>query len=161
MSDIEGIFVSLQTGAQWFGTDDHIYLGVVGTVGGREFALAVDDFDDFEPGDRATYSIGPAAEIFGGREPDTAAEQLDSMTICLPNVTHVYLRKQGDRSHAGDDAWELQSCFVYLLGGSTRAFTSTGSAILGNEYGHKVWLAEGIDGYVDARIPVEGEAECE
>lgn len=43
MSDVTGIFVSLTTGgARWAGTNDHQYGGVVGTVGGREFALGLD-----------------------------------------------------------------------------------------------------------------------
>jgi hypothetical protein len=166
MSELEGMFVSLTTGStwSWSGTNDHVYLGVAGTVGGREFALGVDGFDDFEEGTVVTYSIGEAAELFGGKEPATAADVLESMLICQPNVTHVYLRKQGDRTHSGDDLWELDSAFVYLLSDdSTRVFQSTGSALLGNEYGLKVYLAETAHygSYLDARIPVEGVAECE
>lgn len=166
MSDIDGIFVSLKTGSQWWaGTNDHLYIGVVGTVGGREFALGVDEFDDFEEGTTVTYSIGPGASFFNGREPATAAGELASMTICLPNVTHVYLRKQGDRTHAGDDAWELSDVFVYLLASPspTRVFASTGTATLGNEYGNQVWLGEVAHSgaYRDAQIPREGVADCQ
>jgi hypothetical protein len=164
MSKITGIFVSLTTaGVWWAGTNDHLYLGVVGTVGGREFALGVDGFDDFEAGTVVPYSIGPGAAVFGGKIPATAPAALAEMTICLPNVTHVYLRKQGDRTHEGDDAWRLSSAFVYLISsGMTRVFTTTGPATLGNEHGLQLWLAE-IDhsgAYRDARIPVEGVAEC-
>jgi hypothetical protein len=166
MSDLNGIFVSLTTsGVWWAGTNDHLYLGVAGTVGGREFALGVDGFDDFEEGTIVTYSIGPGAAIFGGLSPATADGALADMTICQPNVTHVYLRKQGDRTHAGDDAWRLNNVFVYLIAppSPTRVFVSTGRATLGNEYGLKVWLAEtGHNGqYLDARIPADGIAECD
>jgi hypothetical protein len=166
MSELNGIFVSLTTGAAWWsGTNDHLYIGIGGTVGGREFALAVDDFDDFEEGTVVTYSIGPGADFFGGRKPESASEALDSMTICQPNITHVYLRKQGDRTHEGDDAWQLASVFIYLIAppAPTRVFTSTGSATLGNEYGLQLWLAEiGHGGnYLNAHIPVDGVADCE
>lgn len=163
MSDVSGIFVSLTTGSgKYEGTDDHVYLGVCGTVGGREFALDVDDFDDWEEGSVVTYSFGQYANFYGGKEPATAADQLDRMTICMPNVTHVYLRKQGDRTSQGDDFWELASCRVHLhTGSSTRIFESTGRARLGNEYGHKVWLAESGDEYVDMRMVDEGDTDCD
>lgn len=166
MSNLNGIFVSLTTAGQsWAGTDNHLYIGIVGTVGGREFALAVNGFNDFEEGTVVPYSIGPGATAFGGRIPDTAADVLDEMTICQPNVTHVYLRKQGNLTHAGDDAWRLASAFVYLTAANspTRIFVSTGPTTLGNEYGLQAWLAE-VDhsgDYRNARIPIEGLAECE
>ncbi|MEJ2503916.1 MAG: hypothetical protein P8177_11495 [Gemmatimonadota bacterium] len=164
MSHITGIFVSLTTsGVWWAGTNDHLYVGVVGTVGGREFALAVRDFDDFEEGTVVPYSIGPGAAVFGGRIPDTAASALNDMTICLPNVTHVYLRKQGDRTHEGDDAWRLASAYVYLISSSqTRVFSSTGAATLGNEHGLQLWLGEVAHSgtYRNARIPIDGVASC-
>lgn len=165
MSAINGIFVSLDTADPWWaGTDDHLYLGVVGTVGGREFALDNRSVDDFEPG-VMTYRIGPGAHVFGGIIPDHAGGQLANMTICLPNVTHVYLRKQGDRSSSGDDMWKLDHAFVYLIapGEPTRVFQSTGVARLGNEYGHTVWLGEVAHSgaFRDARIPIDGVAECE
>lgn len=165
MSKITGIFVSLTTANPWWaGTNDHLYLGVVGTVGGREFALDVEGFDDFEEGTIVTYSIGPDAAVFGGKHPATAATALAEMTICQPNVTHVYLRKQGDRTHKGDDAWRLHSAFVYLIASaSTRVFASTGRATLGNEYGLHLWLAETDHGgqYRNARMMIEGVAACD
>ena len=166
MSQVTGIFVSLTTSNQWWaGTNDHLYLGVVGTVGGREFALGVDGFDDFEEGTVVPYSIGPGAEVFGGQQPDTAASALAEMVICQPNVTHIYLRKQGDRTHDSDDAWRLRDVFVYIIadGSPTRVFSSTGPATLGNEHGLQLWLAENAHSgqYRNARIPIEGVAECE
>ncbi|MDS0222113.1 hypothetical protein NDI54_12210 [Haloarcula sp. S1AR25-5A] len=165
MSQLDGVFVSLTTGAgQYAGTDDHVYLGICGTVGGREFALNVENFDDWEEGSVVTYGFGPRAGFYGAKDPRTAADQLDRMTICLPNVTHVYLRKQGDRTTSGDDYWELQECHVNLHSpSSTRQFVSTGTARLGNEYGHKIWLAESFHqgAYKNAHIPVDGTAECQ
>jgi len=165
MSILNGIFVSLTTAGQWWaGTNDHLYIGIVGTVGGREFALNVDGFDDFEEGTVVPYSIGPGAAVFGGQIPETAPDALAEIKICQPNVTHVYLRKQGDRTHKGDDAWRLSSAFVYLIASPapTRVFVSTGSATLANEYGLQVWLAEGdhSGNYRNARIPIDGVADC-
>ena len=166
MSKLSGIFVSLTTASQWWaGSNDHLYLGVVGTVGGREFALNVDGFDDFEEGSVVTYSIGPDAVVFGGKTPETAPDSLAEMTICQPNITHLYIRKQGDRTYEGDDAWRLSYVFVYLIasGNPTRVFVSTGPATLSNESGLQVWLAEtGHSGsYLNARIPADGVADCE
>ncbi len=166
MSNVNGIFVSLSTSNVWWaGTNDHLYLGIVGTVGGREFALAVDGFDDFEEDTVVTYSIGPGAAVFRGKSPAKAGPALAEMVICQPNVTHVYLRKQGDRTHAGDDAWRLNYVFVYLIAdsGPTRVFESTGPATLGNEYGLQLWLAEQYHygEWLDARIPAGGVASCQ
>ncbi|MFW6317350.1 MAG: hypothetical protein ACOC06_02645 [Halorubrum sp.] len=169
MSDVTGIRVRLRTAPRTdTGSDDHVYLGVCGTVGGREFALDVRGFDDWEPDSDVSYAFGPGFSTSGGaKEPQTAADQLERLTICLPNVTHVYLRKQGDRSSQGDDYWELSRCEAFIKSeNDLRAFVSTGTGRLGNEYGHEMWLAEGDEtghggGLVDARLSVEGDAECE
>src|SRR5439155_3342187 len=59
MADVEGIVVELETGNQsWAGTDDQLFVGVVGTQGGREFNLNVSGFNDFEPGTKVNYKIG-------------------------------------------------------------------------------------------------------
>lgn len=150
MSDLTGALVRLHTGTQgWAGTDDHVYLGISGTDGGREFALATAGFDDFEHDDAdgdadhyAEYGIG-TYEFFG-RDPETADAALNTLSISQPDITHVYLRKQGDRSHADDDAWRLWKAEVYLDAESdpTRLFESTGLATLGNEHGNQLWLGE-------------------
>ena len=106
MSKLNGIFVSLTTGnKKWSGTDDHLYIGLAGTVGGREFAPDVKGFNDFEKGTVVTYSIGPGALVFGGRVPATAPAALSKMTICQPNITHVYIRKLALGTVSADDAW--------------------------------------------------------
>lgn len=146
MPDITGIFVSLTVGGGTHdGTDDHVYLGVAGTGGGREFALATARINDFEAGSTVTYSFGPDAQQFGGEEPDTATAELGRISISQAGVTHVYLRKQGSIGHDDDDALDVDSAFVYLVAdGSrvTRVFISTGGARLGNESGHVVHLRE-------------------
>jgi hypothetical protein len=51
----------------------------------------------------------------------------------------------GDRTHASDDFWELSEARVFLVAepAPTRTFLSTGTARLGNEFGHTVWLGDG------------------
>lgn len=166
MSAITGIFVSLTTAGDpaWAGTDNHVYLGVVGTVGGREFALGVPRFDDYERGTSVGYSIGDGAEIFAGRKPLHGDAAFEEMMICQPNVTHVYLRKQGNLSHSDDDAWRLERAVVYILGPTvTRVFSTTGPATLGNEYGLQLWMGEVAHSgsFRNAQIPIDGIADCQ
>ncbi len=87
---------------------------MVGTVGGREFALNVSDFNDFEESTTVTYSIGPGAALFGGKAPATGPAALADAMICQANVTHAYLRKHAGANSSADDAWRLNSAFVYL-----------------------------------------------
>ncbi len=143
MTAITGIFVSLTTGGQsWAGTDDQLYLGVPGRGGGREFNLNVAGFDDFEPGTTVTYKIGDV--VFPGLTPITAPGDLTAAPIQIEHVTHVYLRKLGRLSQSADDAWRLQSSFVYLLAPShpTRVWSATGPLTLSFKDGLQVWFGE-------------------
>lgn len=163
MGKITGISVwNLETeSGRHTGTDDHVYLGVYGTGGGREFALDVDDYNDWEPGSVDDYEFG--SPTTGGREPITAADQLNRIDISLEDVTHVYLRKQGDRTTAGDDFWEVLECHVLMSSGSdaSRLFSLPGTARLGNEYGHKVWLSDASDEGEDVHAQMLREAGIE
>lgn len=145
MSKVTGISVSLKTEpGEDTGTDDHVYLGVCGTRGGREFALNVDEYDDWEPGSEDDYGFG--SPTTGGREPTTAAARLNNMAIHLEGITHVYLRKQGDRTHDADDYWEVSKCIVIIsTPNESRLFSLKGKARLGNEFGHKVWLSDSAE----------------
>ena len=59
MSELTGIEVTLTTAAtENAGTDDHVYIGVIGTGGGREFPLDDPEFDDFEIAPPITYKLG-------------------------------------------------------------------------------------------------------
>ncbi|WP_128223454.1 hypothetical protein [Halobacteriaceae bacterium SHR40] len=145
---------------RYTGTDDHVYLGVYGPEGGREFALDVAGFDDWEPDSSVDYRFGSGGGA--GRDPRTAEDQLYNISISTPDITHVYLRKQGDRTRSGDDYWELSDATVYLFprGSGGRVFTLPGTARLGNEYGHKVWLEERTDGTVHADDPTLKEVRA-
>jgi hypothetical protein len=160
MSNLRGVMVYLVTGSgRYAGTDDLVYLGVYGPEGGREFALDVDEFNDWERDSTNLYKFGPGG---AGMDPRTAEDELYNISISNPDVTHVYLRKQGDRRRDNDDYWELSEAEVYLFHrGGSRFFSLPGTARLGNEYGHKVWLEERTEGNVHADDQMLREARAE
>jgi hypothetical protein len=102
------------------GTDDHLYIGIVGKGGGREFPLDSEE-ENFEPGTEvfALGSVpGPTSPLWKypieskpGELNDPELQNLD-----LEQVDYVYLRKQGERSPDGDDFYALGSVDVVLYG---------------------------------------------
>ncbi|MGV9821776.1 PLAT/LH2 domain-containing protein [Nocardia xishanensis] len=151
MSHIRGMLVELSTHANRnSGTDDHLYIGVYGTDGGREFPLDAPG-DDFETGTRVTYVLGDVPETLPewrrpnfsepGGPCDPAALHID-----LDSVEQVYIRKQAKGfGDSDDDAYQLDTVRVVLRAGDDgRAFIlpTPGSKGLwfGNEYGHQAWL---------------------
>ena len=152
MADVQGIVVELETGSEtWAGTDDQLFVGVVGTEGGREFNLNVSGFDDFESGIKVNYVIGQefAFDASGPEKtPITApASLIGGSKINQPSVTHVYLRKQGVMDASVDNAWRLASARVWLMNSTdpTLVFTSRGQLTLSIEDGLQVWLASGFE----------------
>lgn len=152
MANVEGIVVELETSTEgWAGTDDLLYVGVVGTEGGREFNLNVSGFNDFEPGTKVNYEIGkhfafnaPGPE----KTPITAPTALNQGSkINQPSVTHVYLRKQGKANQSIDNAWKLKSARVWLFNSTDPSlpFTARGEVALSIEDGLQVWLATGFE----------------
>ncbi len=155
---VTGIYLSLTTGSQsWAGTDDALYLGLVGTVGGREFfvdrAIGADTTKSFQWGD-ASFNADVAKGSVGGT------------VICRPNLTHVYLRKLGLGSRSADNALQLASAFVYIVAegaGTTDVFVMTGPEQLAYQTGLTVYLAQSahLGEYINRQIPVlPGAAEC-
>jgi hypothetical protein len=152
MSHVRGMIVSLLTSSSGgAGTDDHIYIGVVGTRGGREFPLDVHRFDDFEKGSSVKYWFGEVwdgTELAGAKNPyrSAAGDRNDPewFRIELDEVESVYIRKQGDRTGDDDDAYKLNQVQVKLYGGSpeVRTFGTSNDLWFGNEYGHQAWLEE-------------------
>jgi hypothetical protein len=143
--------VRLHTGTgRHSGTDDMIYVGVAGSRGGREFPLDVAWFDDFERRSRVKYALGEIWDedlLAGARQPKHARADWNDpsqMAVGLDGIDRVYLRKQGGRRAADDDAWELDEAEVVLLGPAPRrrVFRSRGAVWLGVAYGLTVWLAE-------------------
>jgi hypothetical protein len=154
MSDLTGIAVTLTTAAdEDGGTDDHVYLGIVGLGGGREFPLDDPDQDDFELEPPVRYKLGATWEtVNASRFPrQSKPGQVNDpafMPIEFELVYAVYLRKQGDNSTADDDAYRLSDAKVVLYGPESplkRTFTlrrRSEGPWLANENGHVVYLAE-------------------
>jgi hypothetical protein len=154
MSDLTGIAVTLTTAAdEDGGTDDHVYLGIVGLGGGREFPLDDPDQDDFELEPPVRYKLGATWEtVSASRFPrQSKPGQVNDpafMPIEFELVYAVYLRKQGDNSTEDDDAYRLSDAKVVLYGPASplkRTFTlrrRSKGPWLANENGHVVYLAE-------------------
>ncbi len=155
---VTGIYLSLTTGSErWAGTDDALYLGLVGTVGGREF------FVNGAIGANATRSFQWGEAPFNA---DVVHPSVGGTVICRPNLTHVYLRKLGLGSRQADNALKLASAFVYILAegaGTTDVFVMTGPEQLSYETGLVVYLAQTahLGEYINRQIPVlDRAAEC-
>jgi len=155
MSKLLGIMVTLETSsAAWSGTDDHLYVGVQGTGGGREFPLDVAGFNDFEEGTEVIYKLGTVWAAGGAGEKGGSLTPSESSpggwndpargTIDLEKVDYVYLRKGGTRSGSADDLYELAEVSVTLYGptSESRIFSRTEAIRLANEHGLQVWLPE-------------------
>ena len=152
MSNLKGILVELVTqDTRGADTDDHLYLGVVGTRGGREFALDVKRFNDFERGTTVTYWLGDIWQsgVAGDARRSRWSEPGERndpglLRIGIGDVNYVYLRKTGTVGSGGDDTYGLDSIQVRLYGTEPdkRSFHSSGGVFLGDEFGHQVWLEE-------------------
>lgn len=153
MTTVRGMVVRLKTKmGSHAGTDDHIYIGVVGMGGGREFPLDVRGFGDFEPGTYVKYRLGHIwdenAEL-AAREPyksqDLGWNDPRKWEIELEQVNQVYVRKGGSRKGEADDAYKMDEVEVTLFGPaspSKRTFSRTTDMWFANEYGLQVWLPE-------------------
>lgn len=152
MVHLRGMVVRLRTenrgGA---GTDDHLYIGVFGRGGGREFPLEVRGFDDFERGDDIRYHLGVVWDgtvLPGTRKPRSSepGEQNDpgSHRVELDRVDYVYIRKAGSNSRTGDDAYMFDLVEVSLYGRNpvSRVFSQRSDLWLANENGHISYLIE-------------------
>ncbi|WP_160093670.1 PLAT/LH2 domain-containing protein [Rhodococcus sp. T7] len=145
------MLVELQTHSEsGSGTDDHLYIGIFGTDGGREFPLDSPS-DDFEAGSHITYVLGetPASQPDWRRpnfsEPGGRCDPA-GLGIDLDSVQQVYIRKQARGfTTSDDDAYQLDLVRVILQAGNeSRAFilptTGAKGLWLGNEFGHQAWL---------------------
>ena len=151
--DLAGMVVRLKTSqSRHSGTDDHIYIGVVGTGGGREFPLDVKGFNDFEQGTDIRYwfgSVWDGTALSNARKPNKAESgdwnDPQKFSIDMNQIQSVYIRKQGDRSGSADDAYKLDEVEVTLYGANSpqsRTFSTTNDLWFGNEFGHQAWLPE-------------------
>ncbi len=147
-------------------TDEHLYIGVVGTGGGREFPLFDTDNPEFKPG-LNKYALGeiweggiivPGTTRFPnrsnvGKDNDPALAPLD-----IDKVAFVYIRKQDKHGTYDDNAYRLKQLVVVLYGPvqpSRRIFRFDGESPvwIGNEHGQVIYLAEarvaGLEGVAD------------
>lgn len=151
MSHVRGMVVRLKTkNESYAGTDDHIYIGVVGTDGGREFPLDVRGFNDFEPGTDVKYWLGDVWDggvLSNAKNPYQAHAWNDPelWRIEMDQVNQVYVRKGGTRTGGQDNAYKMDEVEVTLYGATSpnkRTFERTTDIWLANEYGLQVWLPE-------------------
>jgi hypothetical protein len=159
MLQLTGMAVTLNTSSSDdSGTPNHIYIGVVGKGGGREFALDSPK-DDFKTGQQEKFALGFIFEggvidsttkfpkqSDVGKNNDPAFYPLD-----MDRVDYVYLRKQGNLTKDSDDAYKLKDVKVVLYGPSApskKIFVSanTNPLWIANEHGHVVYLQETREG---------------
>jgi len=157
---LQGIAVTLTTATAPAdaGTGNELYIGIVGTGGGREFPLDSPS-DDFNTGEVEKFALGVIWEggfLTGstkfpnlsepGQFNDPAQIPLD-----IDQVNFVYLRKQGDIDQDNvDDAYRLKALRVVLYGESpskrTFQFDNGGHSLwLATENGHVAYLKEDKD----------------
>ena len=152
MTHLRGMVVRLRTENQaWAGTDDHIYIGVFGKGGGREFPLDVGPFNDFERGTDIRYHLGtvwdgtvlPGTKKPKGSEPG-GRNNPAWHNVNLDLIDYVYIRKAGSRSNKGDDAYKFDFVEVTLYGQNpeSRTFSQSEDLWLANENGHVAYLVE-------------------
>lgn len=162
-SDLRGVVVGLRTGTSAHaGTDDHIYVGIIGRGGGREFPLDDRTVNDFEAGTNVTYLLGTVWDTTvadaSPRRPyrsNPAEPNRDNdpgrNPISIEDIEYVYLRKQGGRNADDDDAYMLGEVEVTLYGSDPdkRVFRITDDIWLGVEFGLYVWIPQ----VTDATVP--------
>jgi hypothetical protein len=158
MVQLTGMAVTLATANDSdSGTPDQLYIGVIGSGGGREFPL-LEDAEIFNAAEGKKFALGLIWEgsfIDGatkfplrskpGKDNDPALIPVD-----VDRVGFVYLRKQGDNTFNGDNGFQLFGLRVVLYGPtapSKRLFeflNGAGNPLLwlANENGHVVYLQE-------------------
>lgn len=159
---ITGISVKIKVGpASWSPSKDPLYLGIYGKDGGREFALEVDNYEEFDAPDKVVK-----LRIGNGCCPDDSELQVwhsdpygGSNTpliypLDLEDIEYVYLRKlQRMREHQTgnpddavlyDDLLELAEVDVLICdsNGSIRRFQKNHKIFFGDESGVQHWLEE-------------------
>jgi hypothetical protein len=157
MSTVVGILVKLDiSGAPGSGTDDPIYLGVMGKQGGREFPLNRSGDNDWEAGSKAYYAIGtvpceerPDAAPFAARSEPGKRNAPDRFDIGADSIDSVYLRKREGVSSITDDAVSILKANVIIHdsdnGKKHWSLESKLGVWLGTEYGSRVALTRDED----------------
>lgn len=154
MSKLVGILVQLDiSGAAGSGTDDPIYLGVMGSRGGREFPLRRSGKNDWEAGSKACYIIGtvpiedvPPDAAVASRTESGKRNSPDRSDIDAEAIQTVYLRKREGVSSITDDAVSILrgEAIIYDADGATQRWylDSKLGIWLGTQYGSQVALSK-------------------
>ncbi|MDJ0823473.1 MAG: hypothetical protein QNJ09_16890 [Paracoccaceae bacterium] len=140
MPNIKNIIVTLKTGnALKAGTDDHLYVGVVGRGSGGEFNLSTpmpgDDYnrnelrihylgpepaDPRDPNAMPTDAVRPDKSVYDPTFGETSGiNDPERRAIDIEDVEYVYIRKVGPRKSGYDDPWQLEAIQVVLMTVST------------------------------------------
>ena len=166
MSDLTGIAVTLTTAAdEDAGTDDHVYLGIIGLGGGREFPLDDPDQDDFELEPPVRYKLGETWETVSA----SSGSSLTKNSLCAVAMLSCG-HAQGNRdrrerrrscSSRGDRRGSQQPAKARLAGADHLATADgCGTAAVMRRAGvlkPSVWrwqerfMAEGVDGRCTTR----------
>ena len=139
MSNLNGIFISLTAaGNNWLSAGEPLYLGIVSPIGSQEIALDVSSLANFQDSSVVTFSIGPAAAVFGGQSVDVDLSQVAK----IPAVTHVYLRRKSSSGTSKNVDWQLRSAFIYVMAKNApfRIFSTQGEKVCQPD--SHIWLRE-------------------
>ena len=154
MSNLVGILVKLDiSGAAGSGTDDPIYLGVMGSRGGREFPLKRSGKNEWEAGSKTRYVIGtvptddiPQDAAVATRTESGKRNSPDRSDIDAEVIETVYLRKREGVSSITDDAVSIlrAEAIIYDAGGTKQRWylDSELGIWLGTQYGSQVALTK-------------------
>lgn len=150
MTHLRGMIVRLVTGNDVFaGTDDMIYIGVVGKDGGREFPLDVSNFNDFEKGTDIKYHLGTVwdgAALNGTKKPADSepGQKNDPMwhRVELDAVDYVYIRKAENTNDHPQYQMDLVEITLYGGNNVSRTFIETNDIYLGKNVGLICYIPE-------------------
>jgi hypothetical protein len=152
MSHLRGMVVRLRTENQkGAGTDDMIYIGVVGKGGGREFPLATKYYNDFERDTDVLYCLGivwDRTAAKGAKKPEGSEpggiNNPSWYNVNLNEVDYVYIRKEAKETNSKDDAYKFDKVEVKLYGTrpQSRVFFTAEVLWLGREYGQIGYIPE-------------------
>ena len=154
MARLVGILVRLDiSGAAGSGTDDPIYLGVMGPRGGREFPLKRSGKNDWEAGSKARYVVGtvpvddvPPDAAVATRSKSGERNSPDRSDIDAEAIQTVYLRKREGVSSITDDAVSILRAEAIIYddnGAAQRWYLDSKLGIwLGTQYGSQVALSK-------------------
>lgn len=138
MANINRIDVLLKTGKKQFaGTNGSVYIGIAG----REFHTD-SAAQDFENGDKRTYTLGVGANILDPERNDPRSPQLDTGDL---SKFPVYLRFE---PHGNNPDWNVENVIVTVNPGTKEIKFSNArlnfapDIWLGQKYGKFIYMSK-------------------